>query len=256
MEISEIDEKKFATKLHRKFKKAINLYQLIPRGSRVVVAISGGKDSLCLLEMITRERFIKSQNIEVIAAHIEMENVPYRADTKFIANYCSERNVKLVIRKTSFDPDSDKRKSPCFLCSWQRRKILFGIAKENESNIIALGHHQDDLLETLLMNISFQGTISTMPPKLKMEKFDMTMIRPLCLITNEQLVNYSKFKNFPQMKKECPYEEGSFRSDIRKIINQLEELSPKARSTMYASMTNIKMDYLPKVGSDYEKDGK
>lgn len=247
MKMDTVEERKFTQKLERNFKRAVDMYGLIPRGSTVVAAISGGKDSMCLLELLTRDKFRKHQNITVIAAHIEMENIPYHADLDFIQQFCDKRKVKLEVRKTRFDAASDSRKSPCFLCSWQRRKELFNIAKEHGSHIIALGHHQDDMLETLMMNMAFQGSISSMPPKLKMDNFDMTMIRPLALLTNQQMVDYAKMNDFPKMKKDCPHEEGSFRSDVRGIIQQLSELSPKARSTMFASMSNIQEDYLPKV---------
>lgn len=247
MEQAGVEGKKMTVAIERKFKRAVDMYGLIPRGSTVIAAISGGKDSLCLLELLTRDKFRKHQNVKVVAAHVVMGNIPYHADLEFLEAFCAKRNIKLEVRKTSFDAESDKRKSPCFLCSWQRRKVLFDIAKEYDTNIIALGHHQDDMLETLMMNMAFQGSISSMPPKLHMDKFDVTMIRPLALLTNQQMVEYAQLNKFPKMKKECPHEETSFRSDIRGIIAQLSELSPKARSTMFASMTNIQDEYLPKV---------
>lgn len=242
--MTEADNKKIIY-TERKFKRAVDVYGLIPRGSTVVVAVSGGKDSLGLLELITRDRFRKHQNIKVIAVHVVMENIPYTADLSFIEDLCTQRHVVLEVVKTSFDPEGDTRKSPCFLCSWERRKVLYAMAKKYNTNLIALGHHQDDMLETLMMNMSFQGSMSSIPPKLPMTKFDVTMIRPLALLTNQDMVDYASIHDFPKMKKECPYEETSFRSDVRRIITQLGELSPQARSNMFASMTNIQTQYLP-----------
>ena len=242
----DLKDKKLTLKVERRFKKAVDTYGLIPRGATVVAAVSGGKDSLCLLELLTRDRFRKHLNITVIAVHVVMENIPYHADLEFLQDFCNKRDVKLVVKKTRFEVKEDSSKSPCYICSWQRRKILYEVAIEHDCNIIALGHHQDDMIETLMMNMAFQGSICSMPPKLEMDNFDMTMIRPLALLTNQQMLDYAAMHKFPKMKKECPHEEDSFRSDIRAMITKLGELSPQARNNMFASMTNVQSDYLPK----------
>lgn len=245
-----LKDKKLTLKVERRFKKAVDTYGLIPRGSTVVAAVSGGKDSLCLLELLTRDRFRKHFNIKVIALHVVMENVPYHADLEFLQHFCDKRDVKLEIRKTSFEVKEDSKKSPCYICSRQRRKIMYEVAIENDCNIIALGHHQDDMIETLMMNMAFQGSICSMPPKLTMDNFDMTMIRPMALLTNELMIDYAAMQQFPKMKKECPYEEDSSRSNIRGIITQLGKLSPDVRNSIFASMSNIQSDYLPQEKED------
>jgi tRNA(Ile)-lysidine synthase TilS/MesJ len=143
--------------------------------------------------------------------------------------------------------ESDHRKSPCFLCSWQRRKALFEVAKQHKSNIIALGHHQDDMVETLLMNMAFQGAMASMPPKLTMEKFEMNIIRPFALLTEDDMKRYSEIKGFRPAIKNCPYETGSFRAEIKKIVSELAQLNPKVRSSIFAAMQNIKEEYLPTI---------
>ena len=155
--------------------------------------------------------------------------------------------MEYIERETSFDPSSDRRKTPCFLCSWYRRKALFEIAKEGNFNKIALGHHQDDLFETLLMNMTFQGSFATMPPRLSMEKFDMTIIRPLCLIAENELSELARMENYPRQEKNCPYEKDSHRTEIRKILQQLQSLSPQLRGHLWNSMTHIQADYLPRL---------
>ncbi len=242
------EAKKISLKVERRFKKAVDTYGLIPRGSTVIAAISGGKDSLCMLDLLTRDRFRKHYGITVVAVHVVMENVPYHADLDFIQTFCEKREIELMVRKTQFEYREGAKKSACYLCSWQRRKVLYAIAREKGTGIIALGHHQDDMVETLLMNMAFQGSISSMPPKMKMSAFDMTMIRPLALISNKQLEDYAALRQFPKMKKECPHEEASSRSDIRAVIEQLGQLNPKARSNIFASMSHIQEDYLPGNG--------
>lgn len=241
------ENQQFLEKFNRFFRKAVNMYGLIPRGSTVIVGLSGGKDSLALLEQVADLKYRKQKNIKVVAAHVLMSNIPYQVDLDYLKSLCDVLEVPLVVKETQFNPETDKRKSPCFLCSWNRRKSLFDIAKENNSNIIALGHHLDDMIETLLLNIAFQGSFSTMPPLLKMEKFDMNIIRPLSLLSEEEIKRYAEIKQFRSAVKLCPYEKESFRNDIKQIICRLVELNPKARTSILASMTNIKTDYLPQV---------
>ncbi len=150
--------------LDRKVKKAIEDYGLIDEGDRILIGLSGGKDSLALVELLGRRSRIFAPKFSLAAAHIRMANIEYKSDSSTLRVHCERFGMEYIERETSFDPSSDRRKTPCFLCSWYRRKALFEIAKEGNFNKIALGHHQDDLFETLLMNMTFQGSFATMPP--------------------------------------------------------------------------------------------
>ena len=129
--------------------------------------------------------------------------------------------------------------------SWNRRKALFTVAKEHGCNKIALGHHMDDILETLLMNITYQGAFSTMPPRLMMKKFDMTIIRPMCLVHEADLVELAALHHYQKQVKNCPYESQSSRSDMKGILRQLEAMNPEARYSLWGSMTNVQEELLP-----------
>jgi tRNA(Ile)-lysidine synthase TilS/MesJ len=239
-------DKQFLNKFNRFFRKAVNVYGLIPSGSAVVSGLSGGKDSLALLEQLADVHYRKQLHHSVIAVYVRMQNISYQADTAYLSDFCKRLDVPFLVFDTSFDLESDHRKSPCFLCSWQRRKALFEVAKQHKSNIIALGHHQDDMIETLLMNMAFQGSIASMPPKLTMEKFDMNIIRPLALLTEADVQRYSEIKGFQPAIKNCPYETGSFRAEIKKMVSELAQLNPKVRSSIFAAMQNVKGEYLPR----------
>ena len=126
-----------------------------------------------------------------------------------------------------------------------RRKALFTVAKEHDCNKIALGHHMDDILETLLMNITYQGAFSTMPPRLVMNKFDMTIIRPMCLVHESDLIELAALHHYLKQVKNCPYESQSSRSDMKGILRQLEAMNPEARYSLWGSMANIQEDLLP-----------
>ncbi|WP_277466317.1 ATP-binding protein [Parabacteroides sp. PF5-6] len=238
-------EQRQLRKIEEKVIRAIRKYDLIADGDRILIGLSGGKDSLALVELLARRSRIFRPRFELVVAHVEMTNIPYQSDIDYLADFVQSHGLSLIRRQTSFDPSTDKRKSPCFLCSWMRRKALFDIAKEENCNKIALGHHQDDILETLLMNLTFQGAFGTMPPRLKMDKFAMEIIRPLCLVPEKELAALAVAHDYRKQIKNCPYESGSSRSDMKRILGELEALNPEARYSLWNSMTHIQTNYLP-----------
>ena len=233
-------------RVEEKVKKAIFDYGLIRDGDRVLVGLSGGKDSLALVDLLGRRSKIYAPRFELVVAHVVMTNIPYRSDLDYLRSRAEEHDLPFIVRETSFDPSTDNRKSPCFLCSWTRRKALFEIAKSTRCNKIALGHHQDDLLATLLMNLIHQGSFGTMPPRLRMDKFDMEIIRPLCLVEEEELIRIAAWRGYRKQLKNCPYETGSSRSDMKDLLRRMEAIDPKARYSLWGSMTNIQENYLPR----------
>ena len=239
------EEDKLMRRIEKRFNKGVMQYGLIEDGDKILVGLSGGKDSLALLELLARRSRIYKPRFSVVAAHVVMTNIAYESDMDYLRAYAEGLGVPFVRYETSFDPSTDTRKSPCFLCSWNRRKALFTVAKEQGCNKIALGHHMDDILETLLMNITFQGAFGTMPPRLVMRKFDMTIIRPMCLVHESDLSDMARVRGYRRQIKNCPYESQSNRSDMKEVLKSLEKLNPEARYSLWGSMTNIQEDLLP-----------
>ena len=239
------EDKLFLDKVFRKFRKTIETYGLLSDGDRILVGLSGGKDSLALLEMLGRKKLSPNPSFSLVALHVSMENIPYRADVDYLRQFAEKCGAEFVHVTTSFDPSTDKRKSPCFLCSWNRRKMMFTMAKEMKCNKIALGHHLDDVLQTLLMNLTFQGSFGTMPPLLKMSKFDMTIIRPMSQIDEENIKKMALLHDYQKQEKNCPYEEDSHRSEMKELLTRLKEMNPNAANSMWNAMSNIQEEYLP-----------
>ena len=239
------EEEKTIRRIERRFNKGVVQYGLIEEGDKILIGLSGGKDSLALVELLGKRARIYKPHFSVVAVHVVMKNIPYQSDAEYLKAHCEAYGIPFVQYETSFDPSTDMRKSPCFLCSWNRRKALFTVAKEYGCNKIALGHHMDDILETLLMNITYQGAFSTMPPRLVMKKFDMTIIRPMCLVHEADLIELAALRNYRRQVKNCPYESQSSRSDMKGILRQLEAMNPEARYSLWGSMTNIQEDLLP-----------
>ena len=200
---------------------------------------------MALLELLALRSRIHKPRFSLMAVHVGMTNIAYRADLDYLKAYSEGLGVPFIHHETSFAPSTDTRKSPCFLCSWNRRKALFTVAKEHGCNKIALGHHMDDILKTLLMNITFQGAVSSMPPKLVMHKFDMTLIRPPCLVHEADLEELAALRGYRKQVKNCPYETASSRAQMKDVLRRLEELNPEARYSLWGSMTNVQEELLP-----------
>ena len=167
-------------------------------------------------------------------------------DLDFLRRHAASAGMELVHRTVRYDPATDHRKSPCFLCSWHRRKALFETARELGCTKIALGHHLDDAVETLLLNMLFQGTTGTMPPRLQMDKFDMTLIRPLCLVPERDLEVLAALRGYPQQEVRCPYEHDSSRQRVKSLLRQLEQWNPAVRRSLWAAMEHVQPEYLPR----------
>lgn len=243
---------KLIYKIEQLLKKAIDRYALIAEGDSLLIGLSGGKDSLALVELLGRRMRIFKPRFTVRAVHVGMLNIPYATDELYLRRHCEQFGIPFEGIETSFDLSTDTRKSPCFLCSWTRRKQLFAYARLHGCNKLVLGHHQDDMIETLLMNMTFQGAIGTMPPKLAMRKFELTIIRPMALIPESMLQQMAALREYPKQIKNCPYEQHSYRSKIKEIVDQLEALNPEARASIWSSMSRIQRDYLPTEVSDPE----
>ena len=232
--------------IQRKVNAALKHYGLIADGDRILIGLSGGKDSLALVEFLGERAKIYRPRFSVVAAHIAVDNVPYQSDLAYLEQFCAAHDVKFIHRTTHFDASTDERQSHCFLCSWHRRKALFSLAEELGCNKIALGHHRDDMLETLLMNQIFQGAFGSMPPLLRMDKFDMTIIRPLADVREAELQRLAEERGYHKQVKNCPYEHESHRSDVRRLLEQMERLNPNAASSLWNSMMHVQTQYLPK----------
>ena len=232
-------------KLWKTFNKALGQYQLIDEDDKILVGLSGGKDSLCLLEFLARRSKVHVPHFTVEALHVRMENIYYETDTNYLQSFCDRLGVPLRIVTTSFNADVSpltshpsplKVKPACFLCSWQRRKQLFNIAQELGCTKIALGHHQDDLLHTALMNLTFQGQFSTMPAKLKMKKMPLTIIRPLCLCQEADIRQYAEQQHYEKQLKLCPYEKNTNRTTAEVLFQQMQQMNKEARYSLWHAL--------------------
>lgn len=230
------EEQKLEKRIISRFQKATYDFLLIEDDDRVLVGLSGGKDSLCMLELLAARQKISRPRFSVEALHIRMSNIKYESDVEYLRDFSESRGVRFHTVTTGFDSSTDNRKSPCFLCSWNRRKQLFLKAQELGCNKIALGHHMDDIIHTAMMNLFFQGGFSTMPVRLKMRKMPLTIIRPLCLEAESDLRQYALNKGYRKQVKLCPYEADSHRSDMKALFDRIEEMNEEARYSVWNAL--------------------
>jgi tRNA 2-thiocytidine biosynthesis protein TtcA len=225
--------------------RAVNRYGMIQAGDRVAVGLSGGKDSIVMLETLSLRRKRIPIHYDIIGLHIKVKNINRELDEEYYRQLCSELDIPFHSRTVEVDLDRDPKKTVCFVCAWHRRKELFHMVKEFGCNRLALGHHMDDALETLFLNMTFNGSISSMPPKLPMFGGEFDIIRPLILLVEKEVERYAQIRRFPIQKSACAYGSTTRRADMKRFIYELTKMNRKAKRNIFAAMSNIHRKYLP-----------
>jgi tRNA(Ile)-lysidine synthetase-like protein len=232
-------------KVFRKIGKANQSYDLINEGDKILMALSGGVDSFVLLDSIASRLKYLPIHYTVHAIHVQVENLPIETDVNAIQTICDNLEIPLHIEKTTVFNHKGNNKSTCFPCSWQKRKVIFKKAKELNFNKVAFGHHLDDSLETLMMNMVHHAEISSIPPKVYMKKGDIELIRPLILLSEDEVKAYAEAQKIYKAEKECPFEDRSQRKRFKEIISTIGNMDKSAKLNMFNSMSKIITEYLP-----------
>jgi len=205
-------------KLLKKVGYAINTYDMIHADDTVVVALSGGKDSYALLELLhLRLRYLPIR-YSLVGVHIDFGTNPEQV--AHIEAFCNERSIPCVIEQKKL-PSTRKEDISCFWCAWNRRKALFEYCGRTGIRTLAFGHTMDDAIETLLMNMCYQSKIESFYPKTLFFGGEIHVVRPLILLSNEELAQYACHKAFPVAQHACPYGIATERQRIRKILATL-----------------------------------
>ncbi len=222
--------------------KAISDYNMLSDGDKIAVAVSGGKDSLTLLNILNTRRQFVPIKYELLAVHIDL-GYPCQ-HPRILAQYFQKIGVDYHIEKVDILQGKTRKDISCFWCSWNRRKALFGVADRFGCTKVALGHHKDDIVETILLNLFFHGEISAMSPKQELFKGKIIIVRPLAYVDESMIVRYAKAAGFPHEKCSCPNSLTSKRTQITSIIKDLEKVCPEIRTNIFRSVKRIKSEYL------------
>lgn len=204
-------------------RKAIEDYEMIQEGDKIAVALSGGKDSVTLLYALKNLQIFYPKKFELIAITVNPGFDGF--DAKILEKIAEEAKVELVIAPSDIKAivfDVRKEKNPCSLCANLRRGILNSVAKEHGCNKIALGHNEDDVIETFLLNMIYAGKLSTLAPLSYMDRSDMTLIRPLIYTPEKYMKSFIKRNNIQIMPKVCPMDGKSKREYALELLRNIE----------------------------------
>ena len=218
-------------------RKAIEEYKMIEEGDKIAVCLSGGKDSITMLYTFKALQRFYPKKFEIIAVSIDPGFEFF--DTQLLENICSNVNIPLFIGKSNAKEivfDIRKEKNPCSLCANLRRGTINSIAIEQGCNKISLGHNQDDVLETFLLNLLYTGSINTFSPKSYMDRSKITLIRPLVYTPEKAIKSFVKKNNIKVMKKVCPMDGTSKREDMKKLIISLTKEIPMLKANLFGAI--------------------
>ena len=230
---------------------AVADYQMLEEGDKILVAVSGGKDSLSLLKLLKYRLEFIPIDIELMAVHIDMGVPDFPVGA--LADYFNQEGLKWHIEKIDILKDDQEWEDiNCFWCSWNRRKTLFQLAQRFGFNKIALGHHMDDIVETMLLNLFYQGEISTMRPLQVLFDGKLTLIRPLAYVEEKNLKRLTEKEHIPDLDRfSCPHNDVSKRKAVKDIIATLGKTTPGIKKNIFKSLERVKEEYL--LSSDAER---
>ena len=255
-------QKKFHKQIFSQFAKAVKTYRLIEEGDHIAVCISGGKDSMLMAKLFQEIKKHRQVNFEL--TFLVMDPGYNKENRALIESNAKALGIPItVFESTIFDTVDTIEKSPCYLCARMRRGYLYSKAKELGCNKIALGHHFDDVIETILMGMLYGGQVQTMMPKLHSSNFEgMELIRPLYLVRESDICAWRDYNELHFLQCACHFtdtcttchEDGttsSKRLETKKLIAQLKETNPFIEYNIFRSVENVNLDTIV----EYKKDG-
>lgn len=237
--------------LRKKMENAILDFRMIEKGDRILLGVSGGADSLGLLELFQGDFIHVTNEYSLVVAHVDMG---FRGSKhgEVLKKHFESLNLPYHIMETRISEralDPKAKKNPCFICSMYRRRHIYEIAHKEHCTKIAYAHHKDDIVETLLINILFGRQINTMNPVQEVFKGKMHIIRPLVYIDESELKAFSKEMKLPVAPRICPMDGKTRREKVKKIIRNLQKTEKNAniRENIFKSMRHVLIQFPPSM---------
>ncbi|MDY6943764.1 MAG: tRNA 2-thiocytidine(32) synthetase TtcA [Pseudomonadota bacterium] len=242
-----INAKKLRKRLRRDTGRAIQDFNMIESGDRVMVCLSGGKDSYTLLDILLDLQQSAPVEFELVAVNLDQKQPGFPAEV--LPDYLTSRGVPFhIIEQDTYSIVKEvipEGKTTCGLCSRLRRGILYRFAAEQAFTKIALGHHRDDLIETLFLNMFHGGRLQTMPPKLLSDDGRHVVIRPLAYCAEADIAKYAQIRQFPIIPCNlCGSQENLQRQAIKAMLAQWEKAFPGRKDSIFASLKNVSVSHL------------
>jgi tRNA(Ile)-lysidine synthase TilS/MesJ len=229
----------------RLFHKACRDFKLISPGDRIMVGLSGGKDSLTLCQLLCELRDAHEIPFEILCTHIQFSNIPYRCDLAFVRRFCEERRLPLaVVEDTIRQAHIDGvLRLACVHCARFRRAKLLEQTRLERCNKLALGHHLDDIVATLLMNMSQHGKFAGMAVKLYIEvgeqRYPLSLIRPLCYVAEHDIRAFAALQQYEEEKCRCDWSDDGVRAKVQETLEILSRFDENARINLFRSQFRI-----------------
>ncbi len=218
-------------------RKAIEEYHMIEEGDKIAICLSGGKDSITMLKAFKNLQIFYPKKFDIVAVSVNPGFEFF--DITFLEKICNEVDIPLFVENSNAKEivfDIRKEKNPCSLCANLRRGVINSIAIREGCNKIALGHNQDDVLETFLLNLLYTGNISTFSPKSYMDRSKITLIRPLVYTPEKEIKHFVRKNNIAVMPKVCPMDGTSKREDMKNLIYTLSKNIPMIRANLFGAI--------------------
>lgn len=232
-------------KINGQIGKALATYQLIEEGDKILVAVSGGKDSLTLLHFLKMIQSWTPVKFGLFATHIKTDfHCASCVHTQELTKLFESMGLEYCFDKVSVLDEN--KQTNCFWCSWNKRKALFQVADKLDCNKIAFGHHKDDIIETVVMGLFYNGEISAMNPKQKLFDGRITIIRPLCYVEEAWIRTFAREQGFGDKMCKCPFGSESKRKYVKDLIEQVQLNTPEmnVRTNIFKSISRVRQDYI------------
>ncbi len=218
-------------------RKGICKYKMIKDGDKIAVGVSGGKDSVSLLKLLAEYKRFSPEKFELVAICVDLNFPQSKTDFSPIKTLCKDLDVPLYIEKTDIGAvvfDVRKESNPCALCSKMRKGALNNLAKQLGCNKVALGHHRDDAIDTLMLSLFYEGRLSTFAPKSYLDKIDLTLIRPMIMVKEMDIISFSK--SLPVVKNCCPANKLTKREYVKDLIKNIGTNIPNVRDMLFTAL--------------------
>ena len=224
-------------------RKAVDDYHLISEGDRIAVGISGGKDSLAMLYALNGLKRFYPHKFEIEAITVDLGFDGFKTDQ--IKDLCDNFNVPYTVKKTEIADvvfETRKEDNPCSLCAKMRKGALNEAIKERGCNKVAYAHHKDDVVETLMLSLIYEGRFHTFSPKTYLDRTELTVIRPLLYVNESDIVGFKNKVNLPVQKNPCPADGYTKREYVKELLAQMNKSAPGVKERMFTAIqrSNIK----------------
>lgn len=220
-------------------RKGVEKYKMIKDGDKIAVGISGGKDSVTLLKLLAEFKRFSPYKFDLVAISIDLNFKESPMDFSPIQKLCDELGVLYVVEKTDIGEivfDLRKETNPCSLCSKMRKGALYDVAVKNGCNKVAIGHHADDLIDTFILSLFYEGRLSTFAPKSYLDRTGLVLIRPMVMIEEPLITAYSK--ELPIVESKCPANKQTKREYAKKVISQIGTDVKNIREMIFTALTH------------------